>query len=400
MKKPKVRLGYLVSHPIQYQAPLLREIAQELDIELTVYFRSDISTKEYQDHEFGVKVLWDLDLLSGYKHIFLPKLFTNKSIGFFSPINFGVLKFLQDAEINILWIHGWGSWTNIYAIFCAKFLKIPVLIRGESSLLIQKNLWIKQKIKDYFLKFLFKHIKIFLAIGSANKEFYLHYGVKQENIFNMPYAVDNHRIQQERPTSCNDLRDKLKIDSNRDVLLYVGKLTQRKRVLDLMWAYINLIHERLESRLPYLLIVGDGECMEELRQLQLQHNLEGVRIVGFKNQTELPTYFHIADVFIMPSIAEPWGLVLNEAMCCQCAILASDEVVAAKDLVQNGVNGFIFKAGNVADLTYYLSKILSDSELISAMGLNSAKLISKWSYREDIQAIKDVILYLEAENEI
>jgi glycosyltransferase involved in cell wall biosynthesis len=156
----------------------------------------------------------------------------------------------------------------------------------------------------------------------------------------------------------------------------------------------------LESRLPYLLIVGDGECMEELRRLQLQHHLEGVRIVGFKNQTELPTYFHIADIFIMPSIAEPWGLVLNEAMCCQCAILASDEVVAAKDLVQNGVNGFIFKAGNVADLTYYLSKILADSELISAMGLNSAKLISKWSYREDIQAIKDVILYLESENEI
>jgi glycosyltransferase involved in cell wall biosynthesis len=102
----------------------------------------------------------------------------------------------------------------------------------------------------------------------------------------------------------------------------------------------------------------------------------------------------------MPSMAEPWGLVLNEAMCCRCAILASDEVVAAKDLVQNGVNGFIFKAGNVDDLTNNLSKILSDSELISAMGLNSAKLISKWSYREDIQAIKDAILFLEADNEI
>jgi glycosyltransferase involved in cell wall biosynthesis len=400
MKKPKVRLGYLVSHPIQYQAPLLREIAQIDDIELTVFFRSDISIKEYQDHEFGVNVLWDIDLLSGYKHIFLPKLFTNKSIGFFSPINFGVLKFLQDSEINILWIHGWGSWTNIYVIFCAKLLKIPVLIRGESSLLIQKNLWIKQKIKDHFLKFLFKYIKIFLAIGSANKEFYLHYGVKQENIFDMPYAVDNHRIQQVDTSFCNELRDKLKIDSNRKVLLYVGKLTKRKRVLDLMWAYINLIHEMSELRLPYLVIVGDGECMEELKKLQLQHNLEGVRIVGFKNQTELPAYFHIADIFIIPSIAEPWGLVLNEAMCCQCAIIASDEVVAAKDLVQNGINGYIFKAGNVADLKYKLSKIISDSELISAMGQNSAKLISKWSFTEDIKAIKDVILYLETKSEI
>jgi hypothetical protein len=80
MKMPKVRLGYLVSHPIQYQAPLLREIAKVHDIELTVFFRSDISIKEYQDHEFGVKVLWDIDLLSGYRHIFLPKLFCTKRV--------------------------------------------------------------------------------------------------------------------------------------------------------------------------------------------------------------------------------------------------------------------------------------------------------------------------------
>ena len=399
MKTPKVRLGYLVSHPIQYQAPLLREIAQVHGIELTVFFRSDISIKEYQDHEFGVKVLWDIDLLSGYRHIFLPKLFCNKSIGFFSPINLGVLKCFRDAKIDLLWIHGWGSLTNIWAIFVAKFLNIPVLIRGESSLIVGNNSFIKQKIKDFYLKILFDNVRIFLAIGSANKEFYLHHGVQEKNIFMMPYAVDNMRIGREYKSSINELRDFLKIDKNRKVLLYVGKLTQRKRVIDLMMSYIDLSYT-MSNNIPYLIIVGDGECMEELRSLQLKYNLDNVRIVGFKNQTELPTYFHIADIFIMPSMAEPWGLVLNEAMCCRCAILASDEVVAANDLVQNGVNGFIFKAGNVDDLTNNLSKILSDSELMLAMGFNSAKLISKWSYREDIQAIKDAILFLEVDNEI
>lgn len=399
MKKPKVRLGYLVSHPIQYQAPLLREIAQVHDIELTVFFRSDISIKEYQDHEFGVNVLWDIDLLSGYKHIFLSKIFCNKSIGFFSPINLGVLKCFRDTKINLLWIHGWGSLTNIWAIFVAKFLNIPVLIRGESSLIIENNSLIRRKLKKFYFKILFGNVRIFLAIGSANKEFYLHHGVREKNIFMMPYAVDNVRIGQECKSSINKLKDFLNIDQNCKVLLYVGKLTQRKRVLDLMMSYIGLSYT-MSSNLPYLIIVGDGECMEELRSLQLKYNLGNVRIVGFKNQTELPSYFHMADVFVMPSMAEPWGLVLNEAMCCRCAILASDEVVSAKDLVQNGVNGFIFKAGNVDDLTNSLSKILSDSDLILAMGLNSAKLISKWSYRENIQAIKDVIMHLEAENEI
>lgn len=400
MKSPKIRLGYLVSHPIQYQAPLLREIAQLPDIDLIVFFRSDISIKEYQDHEFGIHIQWDIDLLSGYKHIFLPKIFDRKKIGFLSPINIGIYRHFKDAKIDLLWIHGWGSLTNVLAILIARyFLNIPVLMRGESSLIIEKHSFIKQKIKKFYIKNLLKNVRICLAIGSANREFYLHHGVQEEDIFMMPYAVDNVRIGQANKPSTAELKNSLKIDQNRKVLLYVGKLTQRKKVIDLMMSYIELSNA-MPNKTPYLIIVGDGECMDKLKFLQRKHNLENLRVVGFKNQTELPAYFHLADVFIIPSMAEPWGLVLNEAMCCRCAILASDEVVASNDLVRNGVNGFIFKAGSISDITKNLKKILSDSELISAMGEASAELISKWSYKEDIQAIRDAILYLETKDEI
>ena len=67
LTKKKVRLAYLVSHPIQYQAPLLRRIAQEPDIELTVFFGSDFSVRDYQDKGFGVEVKWDVPLLDGYQ---------------------------------------------------------------------------------------------------------------------------------------------------------------------------------------------------------------------------------------------------------------------------------------------------------------------------------------------
>ncbi len=63
----KVRLAYLVSHPIQYHAPLLRRIALEPDIDLTVLFGSNFSVRGYKDRGFGVEVAWATPLLEGYR---------------------------------------------------------------------------------------------------------------------------------------------------------------------------------------------------------------------------------------------------------------------------------------------------------------------------------------------
>src|SRR5476649_2632383 len=89
---PKVvRLAYLVSHPIQYQAPLLRRIAEEPDIDLTVFFGSDFSVRGYTDEGFGVGVKWDVPLLDGYKHVFLPALRDKETVSFASPMNYGIV---------------------------------------------------------------------------------------------------------------------------------------------------------------------------------------------------------------------------------------------------------------------------------------------------------------------
>src|ERR1700741_4060436 len=95
--KKRVRLAYLVSHPIQYQAPLLRRIAQEPDIDLTVLFGSDFSVRGYQDQGFGVGVKWDVPLLDGYKHVFLPKLRDGQDVSFAMPLNHGIVSRLRGS---------------------------------------------------------------------------------------------------------------------------------------------------------------------------------------------------------------------------------------------------------------------------------------------------------------
>lgn len=392
----KIRLAYLVSHPIQYQAPLLKKISQDENIDLVVLYRSDLSVKEYRDEEFGVKVHWDLNLLDGYEYRFIPMLWRSYRIGFFSPVNRGILDLLKKEQIDILWVHGWGSLTNILAIIWAIYLNIPILMRGESSLHTEKYFWPRAKIKKMFLNILFKNISAFLAIGSANKEFYLNYGIDQRKIFMMPYAVDNQRLKMAINLSLDpvNIKSDLIIDCDRKVLLFVGKFTERKRAKDLMDAYICLSRVEHNFKLPSLIFVGDGDCRKELEVLKELHGLNQVHIVGFKNQTELPHYFNLADIFIMPSMSEPWGLVLNEAMCAGCAVIASDQVGAAFDLVRNDENGYIYPAGDVNELAKVLIQLLSNECEITRMGNRSLEIIAEWSYRENVIGLHKALSFL------
>src|SRR5947209_513829 len=129
-----VRLAYLVSHPIQYQAPLLRRIAQEPDIGLTVLFGSDHSVRGYKDEGFGVDVKWDVPLLEGYRSVFLPKIRDTKTVGPLSPVSRGIVAHLRPGPnspgYDALWVHGYASANAIHGILAAKALGIPVLLRA------------------------------------------------------------------------------------------------------------------------------------------------------------------------------------------------------------------------------------------------------------------------------
>ena len=108
-----VRLAYLATHPIQYQAPLLRRIAQEPGIDLTVFFGSDFSVRGYTDEGFGVGVKWDIPLLDGYRHVFLPTLRDTRTVSFASPLNCGIVSHLRgangDPAFDALWVHGYAT---------------------------------------------------------------------------------------------------------------------------------------------------------------------------------------------------------------------------------------------------------------------------------------------------
>lgn len=389
--KRKFKLAYLVSHPIQYQAPLLREISEDPEIDLTVFFCSSASVQRHFDKGFRRDIEWDIPLLGGYKHKFLWAYGDNEDPGILYPLNKGLSKTLKDEKFEALWVHGHMRVYHLVSMIRARINGLIVLNRDEAWEFSAKRHPIKKILKRLFYALLRRVCHGWLVIGSANRDYYLRNGMQKDNIFFVPYTIDIKYFRDralaaipERPK----LREELSLEPNRPVILYAAKFLKRKRPNDLIEAFSRLLKNK-KIRAPYLVLVGDGNYRKALeRQVKLLDIETSVRFVGFRNQSEMPRYYDLCDVFVLPSVLEPWGLVINEVMTAGRAIIASDQVGSAQDLIQQGRNGLIFPAGDLVALTNSLERIITDKKLSQCMGKRSLEIIENWNFQKDIEGLK------------
>ncbi|HDH31533.1 MAG TPA: glycosyltransferase family 1 protein [Candidatus Wolfebacteria bacterium] len=382
----KYKLAILTSHPIQYQVPLFKKIAEHPKINLTVYFYRDIGIKGAQfDSEFGKKIRWDIPLLEGYNYIFLKN-------------SFDVIGKLKKQDYDAILVHGWNYFSSWLAFIAAFIAKTPVFLHGENPLnqeVLKSGF--KRKIKKVILGRLFKRISAFLYIGEENKKFYEYYGVPEKKLFFAPYAVDNSRFiaaSKELRIKNYELREKLGIKKDDVVILFTGKFIEKKRPMDLLKAYKklkNLKTEKLKNEIT-LVFVGSGQLEKHLRKYVKENNLQDIHFIGFKNQTELPEYYAMADIFVLPSgSGETWGLVVNEAMCFGLSIITSDLVGCAADLVKSGENGYDFPVGDIDKLSEYLKELINNSKKRELFGKKSLEIVKNYSYENDIESILEAL---------
>jgi glycosyltransferase involved in cell wall biosynthesis len=390
MRRPK--LAYIVSHPIQYQAPLFRYINEHSNIDLTVLYQSDVSLKPYFDAQMGTQVQWDVDLLGGYKHQFLPMVGSN-AVTNLGPINYGIHAALSEGGYDALWTHGYAHPVTWRGLAAARRLGMKTMVRIESTDEVAVRRPLTSNVKESMLRWLFQRTDAFLSIGSLNRDYFMKRGVPPEKIFMVPYAVDNRFFQEkvaEARERREELRNELGLQPGRPVILYASKFTKRKRAIDLLEAYIGLSAHGEEPQ-PYLVMAGNGEEFPAVEARARQTGWSSIKLVGFKNQTELPGLFDLCDVFVLVSDAEPWGLIFNEIMNAGKAVIGSDEVGCRVDLIHDGENGFVVKVGDVAALTDRLRRITSDPGLAAKMGKKSLDIINNWGYREDLLGLEQAL---------
>lgn len=371
----------------------MRRIAEEPGIQLKAFFGSDISTRKFTDVGFQREICWDTPLCEGYDHEFLPALGGRDSVSFWVPFIYGLRDRLRRGKFDAVWVHGYMRSSHIIAMATAKSLGLRVFVRDDATLIGRPRGRVRLVAKEAFFQLLAKLVDGFLAVGTRNKEYYLNYGIENARVFSMPWAVDNQYFRSRAQAATIDrekFRAELGLAINRPVILYVGKLLPRKRPKDLLDAWMQLYPE-LTHKTPYLLFVGDGELRVELEKLASTIEGGSIRFIGFKNQSELPAYYDLCDVFVMPTVFEPWGLVVNEVMNAGKAVIASDEVGCVPDLIFGGHNGFVYRARDIIALKETIRLALANPLQLIAMGRRSLEIIDRWSFEEDVSGLRRAI---------
>jgi len=365
---PRARLAIFTSHPIQYQAPLFRALAASRDLDPTVYFGSRHGMDVSLDTGFGQAFRWDVPLLDGYAHEFLPNVATHPDVSRFAGVQVADAgRHLASGEYDALLLLGWQTLAHVQMLRAAWTLGLPVIVRGESTLqrmpvsgargIVRRIAWLPARRRIY--RAAFRRVDAFLVIGSRNREYYRSFGVPDEKLVWAPYGVDNEwfALSDARRESARE-RIRSSIGARPETLLFASsaKLIARKRPFDLVDAIGVLRRRGVDARAVF---IGDGQERQAIvDRARAVAGCEAVWITGFVNQRELPDWYAAMDALVLPSDSrETWGLVVNEAMAAGLPVVVSDAAGCAPDLVRDGENGFTYPCGDVSALADRLTTV-------------------------------------------
>ena len=373
----RARLALVVTHPIQYYAPLYRRLAARSDLDVRVFFTWHAGQSEVFDQGFEKPIAWDIPLLDGYDWEAVPN----------SALHPGSDRFwgIQNSELSqrvLAWqpdavhVTGYAFASHLQLLRRLSSRGVPSLFRGDSTLLTPAPFW-KAALKQLLLRRVFRYPAAFLYVGAHNRRYYEFYGVPPERLFACPHSIDVERFAAGAEAAEEDARgwrESLGLGAQRRVLLFCGKFEDKKQPLALMKALADWPDPNVA-----LVLVGDGPLGGAVRELAGQFP-ERFRVLPFQNQSRMPSVYRLGEMLVLPSSGwETWGLAVNEAFACRRPALVSDQVGAAPDLIVPGETGEVFRAGDWGDFRAKLAGMLVEGERLRRMGEAAYRLIQQFS---------------------
>jgi len=341
----RARLGIVVTHPIQYQVPLFRHMAARSSVEPLVFFLSGHGLAESFDPGFGRAIKFDVQMLGGYEHCMVrnrsPKPAVGTPWGVFNP---SLPTIIRRSGIDAVLVCGYSNISHWLAYATAMRSGIPYLLRGDSRPDTRDVRDAKIMTKRAIIRPLIRNAGACLAIGEENRKFYSSYGAKSDRIFFAPYSVDTERFSVAGAVGRahrSTILESLGLIPEIPLILLAAKLQPWKRPIDVVMAMDQLEHP------ANLVVMGDGPLRPAMEKLGASR--PWMRMLGFVNQSEIAEWYGAADLFVLPSSSEKWGLAVNEAMAAGAVPIVSDRVGCAPDLVTRDV-GWVHATGDIEAL--------------------------------------------------
>lgn len=349
-----MRLAVLVSHPIQYHAPLLRELARRID--LVVFFGHKASKDDQASAGFGVGFDWDIDLLAGYEHVFLANVSRQPGTGHFGGLDTPELgERLAEGMFDGVLVMGWHLKSYWQGIWAAKRLGLPVMVRGDSHLETPRSA-VKRAVKEVAYRPALRIFDAALYVGQKSKAYYEHYRYPRERLFFSPHCVDGEWFGRQATALARwELRNALRIPPEVKVVLFAGKLIPLKRPLDVIDAAAQC---RARGESVEVMVAGAGALEGAMRERAAAVGIP-LHMLGFRNQTQMPAAFAACDMLALTSDRETWGLVANEALGCGKPIIVTEACGCAPDLAADGAAGRVVPVGDASRLASAITDLIA-----------------------------------------
>lgn len=394
-----MKIVIITTHPIQYNAPLFKYLAKYSNYSIKVFYTLGGETNAVIDNGFGVIENWNIDLLSGYDYEFIENTSSRPSSQSYWGIkNPSLINKIISYNPHAIILFGWKHQSHL-SVINYFHRKIPVIIRGDSTTLDDSSMFsLWTKFRYVFLKWIYRNVDYALSPGSASDHYFLKAGLRQKQIIRAEHAIDNERfmhmskIEEEQLIN---LSSSLFIKSNEIVFLYAGKFIHKKNPLILLEAFIQL---KQQEENACLLFVGNGFLENKIRERinKLPLNIaSSIKILPFQDQQQMKLIYRVANVFVLPSKSETWGLSINEALASGTPVIVSDKCGSSKDLIKNDLNGLVFNSENRQDLLQKMHMMCND-DYRKRLTANATDSLKHFSYESFINALDQ--LFPSSEN--
>ena len=350
-----MKVLFITNIPSPYRVDFFNELGKQCD--LTVIFeRSASAERDASWRNYGVESFAPI-ILQGLQW---------GADGAFCP---GICKYLKIRQYDHVIVSDFTSPTGMLAISHMRRKKIPYWLESDGGF-AKNGLGWKEKLKTSIMK----GAAGYFSTAKEHDRYYLQYGAEHDRIFRYPFSSLHSRDLLTVPVSKQEqsiLRNKLRMQEEK-IVLSVGQFIHRKG--------FDVLLEAM-TRLPKNVgcyFVG-GQPTEEYLQLVESHHLDHVHFVGFCNKTALAKYYQAADLFVLPTREDIWGLVINEAMANGLPVITTDRCIAGLELVQDGENGYIVPAGDAQILADRMKVVLEDETVLSRMRVRSLRRIAGYT---------------------
>jgi 1,2-diacylglycerol 3-alpha-glucosyltransferase len=349
-----------------YRIPVFNALARHRGVELHVIFLAENDPTERQWLVYKDEIQFSYQVLPSWRrrarrHNFL--------------LNWGAETALQQAAPDFVVCGGYNYLSSWQSMRWARRNHVPFILWAEST---PRDLRSGHALIEFLKTKFLRGCDAFVVPGKSSIEYLKNYGVPEEAIFTAPNAVDTLFFSQRAEVIRKGAamhRQALGLPAR--FFLFVGRLVPEKGIFDLLRAYRALAPEvRKEIGLVF---VGDGAARSKLEQCAAPIEPGAIHFAGFVQRDQLASYYALADVLVLPTHTDTWGLVVNEAMACGLPVVSSSAAGCVADLIENGWNGRVVASGERGQLASAMDELARNAELRLLMGQRSTQRIVQYS---------------------